>query len=355
MAKRTGLGRGLDGLISGGVSAKKAGKKATKAKKPARKKAAGQSAPKPVKVAKPAKPAAIENQPKPNDAAVPEGTRPFPERPATADGARETATGLYEIPITKILPNPHQPRKTFEEVALKELAESIRSEGLLQPVVVRKVEEGFELIAGERRWRACQQLKLKYIPARIVQASETSSAVLSLIENLQREDLNPIEEAMGFASLLRDFDLTQEAVAERVGRSRASVANALRLLQLPREIQGYIGKRHLSVGHAKVLLGVDGDDSRMLLARQTIERSWSVRELERQINLVQRGGESRNSRERQASSTETTAIHDLEKQMSSRLSTRVHLKHTPKKGKIVIEYHGNDDLQRILDQLGMGG
>lgn len=364
MAKNKGLGRGLGGLISGGISTKQAAKTAAKT---AEKKAEQKNAPKaPVRkkrstpiVESPSVEAKSKKQvsrkaPKTESVvpAVIEGTRPFPEKKEVEDGARETAVGLYEIPTGKITPNPHQPRKSFDEVHLQELAESIRSEGLLQPIVVRKVEDVFELIAGERRWRACQMLKLKYIPARIMQASETSSAVLSLIENLQREDLNPMEESMGFASLLRDFDLTQEAVAERVGRSRASVANSLRLLQLPREVQGYISKRHLSVGHAKVLLGVEAEEHRLMLARQTIEKSWSVRELERQINLL-KGRTGRTEKERVAPSSENTAIKDLERQMTSKLSTRVSLKHTPKRGKIIIEYHGNDDLQRIMDKLGL--
>lgn len=338
MAKKTGLGRGLGSLISGGVNpadsapSKKAARKAAKKSSGKKTKKAGPSGGKPA-------------------TAVPEGTRPFPTR-EEKEGARETTVGLYEVPVARIHPNPRQPRKSFSEDHLKELAESIRSEGLLQPVVVRHQEGRYELIAGERRWRACQMLKLRYIPARIMQASESSSAVLSLIENLQREDLNPIEEAMGLASLLKDFDLTQEQVAERVGRSRAAVANALRLLQLPREIQGYLIKGHLSVGHAKVLLGVEDAENRLALARQAIERAWSVRETERRVE--QSGSSpSRKSAARKQNSDEQAALRSLENQLSTGLSTRVFLKHTPKKGRIIIEYYGNDDLQRIMETMGM--
>jgi len=263
------------------------------------------------------------------------------------------ALGLLEVPIGRIVPNPHQPRRDFNEESLRELAESIRAEGLLQPVVLRRRDEHFELIAGERRWRACQRLKMKHVPARIIEASESSSAVLSLIENLQREDLNPIEEAMGYASLIKDFDLTQERVAERVGRSRAAVANALRLLQLAREIQGYLIKGHLSVGHAKVLLGVEDAENRLLLARQSIERGWSVRELERRVEHFRKPGE-RAGRGRTANPAEESAINDVQKQLSSAFSTRVLLRHSPKKGRIIIEYYGNEDLQRIMERMGLG-
>ena len=337
MAKKTGLGRGLGSLISGGVTPPPPAKKATKKKAaPARKKAP------PRQAAKAARPGAASA-----------GGSTAPAAAGIPEGARETAVGLYEIPVNRILPNPHQPRREFFEESLKELAESIRAEGLLQPVVVRKREDKYELIAGERRWRACQLLKLKYIPARILEASETSSAILSLVENLQRENLNPIEEAMGFASLLKDFDLTQEQVAERVGRSRAAIANALRLLQLPREIQGYLIKGLVSVGHAKVLLGVENPDNRLLLARQSIERGWSVRELERQVERINVKSNRPSKSRSVVHADEERAIQDIQKSLSSAFSTRVMLKHTSKKGRIIIEYYGNEDLQRIMEQMGL--
>jgi len=355
MAKRTGLGRGLGSLISGGVDSEKASvpqknadKKAGK-KKSSSKKKKGISANKPAR-SKPASAPATSREP------LPEGTRAFPMRkPAKSPQAQTPSpTGLLEIPIDRVAPNPHQPRKDFQEAGLQELADSILSEGLLQPVVVRrKGENTFELIAGERRWRACRLLKLKGIPARVIEASETSSAVLSLIENLQREDLNPIEEALGYASLMKDFDLTQEQVSERVGRSRASIANSLRMLQLGREIQGYLVKGHISVGHAKVLLGVEDAETRLLLSRQCIERGWSVRELERQLQGSHRTGDRSGKIRAGTSAAEQSAIEDLQKQLSTSLSTRVVLKHTPRKGRIVIEYHGNDDLQRIIETMGI--
>jgi ParB family chromosome partitioning protein len=333
MAKKTGLGRGLGSLISGGISTPTPNKN-VQAKKKTAKKVSRKTAKKAVKKKAARKPAP-------------------PKKAESVEESRQTAVGLFELPISRIIPSSHQPRRDFNEESLEELAESIRSEGLLQPVVVRPHGDKYELIAGERRWRACQKLKLKLIPARVMEASESSSAVLSLIENLQREDLNPIEESMGYASLMRDFDLTQEQVAERVGRSRAAVANSLRLLQLAREIQAYLTKGLISVGHAKVLLGVEDADNRLLLARQAIERGWSVRDLERQVERLKSHAGVRPKARANMPAEEVRAIEDLQNQLSSTFSTRVLLKHTPKKGRIIIEYHGNDDLQRIIEQMGM--
>jgi ParB family chromosome partitioning protein len=350
MTKKTGLGRGLGSLITGGVNtpAKKTTTPTKKGKSP---KASGKGSKGTKSAGKASKAKKVASKTVP-PASI-EGTRPFPGRSTGNDSVKETAVGLYEIAIAKIAPNTHQPRKSFDEGKIDELAESIREEGLLQPVVVRPDgKDGFELIAGERRWRACRKLKLKYITARILQATETSSAVLSLIENLQRENLNPIEEALGYASLIKDFDLTQEQASQRVGRSRAAVANALRLLQLPREVQGYLIKGHLSVGHAKVLLGVEQEERRLMLARQVIEHGWSVRETENQVQRQARspgGGPTH----RTVPAEENAAIRSLEEQLATTLSTRVQLKHGNKRGRIIIDYHGNEDLQRIIEQIGI--
>ena len=316
MAKRkTGLGRGLGSLISGGIS------KSDSAAKPPKKVAVKKAASKKTQSA---------------------------EAPAT-----EASSGFQELPIGSIEPNPFQPRRDFVEAHLKELAESIRSEGLLQPIVVRKAGKNFQLIAGERRWRACRQLNLKTIPVRVVEASDASSATISLIENLQREGLNPIEEALGFASLLRDFDLTQEQVGERVGKGRATIANALRLLQLEKEIQGFLRKGHLSTGHAKVLLGIDESTQRSMLARRIVEDGSSVRETERLARRLKQSPGQSPGKGSIRSSSEQAALKDLEDKISKRFKTRASLKHAPKKGRIVIEYFGNDDLSRILEEMGV--
>jgi len=265
----------------------------------------------------------------------------------------EGLPGYREIPIAQVEANPYQPRKEFDPAALADLVDSIRAEGLLQPIVVRPVGDKFQLIAGERRWRAFQQLKLKTIPARVMTSNDASSASLALIENLQRADLNPIEEAHGYASLIRDFDLTQDAAAQRVGKGRATVANSLRLLALDAEIQGYLGKAMLSVGHAKVLLGVDDGAERVVLARRAIEDGLSVRALEQIVQGHRGGAAAGPGKKRKMPAAEATALADVEKKLTSHLGARVTLRHAPKNGRIIVEYHGNDDLARVMERMGV--
>lgn len=264
------------------------------------------------------------------------------------------APGYQEIGVHLIEPSPYQARREITTEQLNELAESIRSEGLLQPIVVRKQGEKFQLIAGERRWRAFQQLQIRSIPARVVEASNASSAALGLIENLQREGLNPIEEAHGYASLIRDFDLTQETAAERVGKGRASVANSLRLLSLDAELQGFIAKNLLSVGHAKVLLGIEDAAHRGLIGRRVIEEGLSVRATEKLAATAKTsaGPVARKPR-KGVSAKDAAAVAGIEKKLTSHLGARVAVLHSAKKGRIVIEYRGNEDLQRLLEKLGV--
>jgi ParB family chromosome partitioning protein len=274
---------------------------------------------------------------------------------ATPAAAPSGAPGYLEVAVHLIIPSPYQARREIPAEQLSELAESIRSEGLLQPIVVRKHGDKYELIAGERRWRAFQQLKIKAIPARLVEASNASAAALGLIENLQREGLNAIEEAHGYASLIRDFDLTQETAAERVGKGRASVANSLRLLSLDADIQGYIAKNLLTVGHAKVLLGVEDSAQRTVLARRVIEEGLSVRATEKLVQTAKTtaGAKPASAKVRKLPVQDAAAVAAIEKKLTSHLGARVAVLHTPKKGRIVIEYRGNDDLQRLLEKLGV--
>ena len=305
--QKSRLGRGLGGLISGSV---------------------------------PAKPAAAQSQP---------GKPPTSPAPVAAG-----APGFAEIAVNLISPSPYQARREISPEQLTELAESIRSEGLLQPIVVRKQGDKFQLIAGERRWRAFQLLKIKTIPARLVEASDASSAALGLIENLQREGLNPVEEAYGYASLIRDFDLTQEAAAERVGKGRATVANALRLLSLDTEIQGYVSKGMLSVGHAKVLLGIVDAAQRTVLSRRVLEEGLSVRATEKLVQAKKAGTPvPSGAAGKKVPAIEAAAVAGIEKKLTSYLGARVALKHSGKRGKIVIDYTGNEDLQRILEKIGV--
>ncbi len=291
-------------------------------------------------------------------AATPPSTKPESTANTAAPAASAVpagAPGFLEIAVNLVEPSPYQARREISAEQLSELAESIRSEGLLQPIVVRKHAEKFQLIAGERRWRAFQMLKIKTIPARIVEASNASSAALGLIENLQREGLNPIEEAYGYASLIRDFDLTQELASERVGKNRASVANSLRLLSLDDELKGYLSKNILSVGHAKVLLGVEDQAHRAVIARRIIEEGLSVRVTEKLVQSHKNApnAPASSSSGRTAPPMEVAAVVSIEKKLTSHLGARVAVKHTPKRGRIIIEYAGNEDLQRILEKLGV--
>lgn len=263
----------------------------------------------------------------------------------------EGLPGYREIPVHHVEPNPYQPRKEFSDEALAELVDSIRAEGLLQPIVVRAAGDKFQLIAGERRWRAFQKLSLKTIPARVMTSSDASAATLAMIENLQRADLNPVEEAHGYASLIRDFDLTQDAAAQRVGKGRATVANSLRLLNLEPELQGYLGKGLLSVGHAKVLLGVESAPERLVLARRTLEQGLSVRALEELLR--HHGASGKTGKKRRMPAATATALADIEKKLTSHLGARSSLKHSDKNGRIIIEYAGNDDLARVLGKMGL--
>ncbi len=282
--------------------------------------------------------------------AAPKPATPAPVAAApVAAPANDGLPGYREVAVHLVEPNPYQPRKEFSDEALAELVESIRAEGLLQPIVVRAAGDKFQLIAGERRWRAFQQLKLKSIPARVMTSSDASSASLALIENLQRADLNPLEEAHGYASLIRDFDLTQDAAAQRVGKGRATVANSLRLLGLEPELQGYVGKGMLSVGHAKVLLGVEHSPERLLLARRALEQGLSVRALE-ELTRHKAGGPGK---KRKMPGATAAALTDIEKRLTTHLGARTTLKHSPKRGRIIIEYQGNDDLSRVLEKIGV--
>jgi len=289
----------------------------------------------------------------PTAKATPDASAPTPA-PAAPAPVPAGAPGFQEIAVNLIETSPYQARREISPDQLSELAESIRSEGLLQPIVVRKNGEKFQLIAGERRWRAFQILKIKSIPARLVEASNASAAALGLIENLQREGLNPIEEAYGFASLIRDFDLTQDAAAERVGKGRASVANALRLLSLDAELQGYLSKNILTVGHAKVLLGVDDQARRAVIARRVIEEGLSVRATEKLVQSHKNAPNAPASTSaKSAPPMEVAAVASIEKKLTSHLGARVAVKHTAKRGRIIIEYAGNEDLQRLLEKLGV--
>jgi len=270
--------------------------------------------------------------------------------------AEELGERVQMLALDKILPSPLQPRVDFPAEHLHELVESIRERGIIQPLIVRKVDGKFELIAGERRWRAAKELSLTEAPAIVREASDREVLELALIENLQREGLNPIEEATAYQRLSGDFGLTQEDIAKRVGKSRASVANAMRLLDLAPDVQSLLKHERISVGHAKVLLSLKSHEEQKLLADQIIRQSASVRVAEKlAAQHLAATGKSGKSRTKSSSAGVglTPAVKRIENLLTHRLSTRVVIHHGEKKGSIQIEYYGDDDLNRILSTLGM--
>ena len=288
-----------------------------------------------------------------------------PPSTATGTDVAESGERVHQISLASVVPSTLQPRKDFGREALQELIDSIRQHGIIQPLIVRpatispsgggRVGARFELIAGERRWRAAQEIGLATVPAIVRTASDLEVLELSLIENLQRADLNPIEEAQGYARLANEFGMRQEDIALKVGRSRAAVANALRLLDLHPQVQVWLTQNLLSVGHAKVLLALKAPEEQLLAAETVLRRNATVRSTER---LVARqlgiGRPRRRSRRAPAElSVAGTAVEDLQNRLQQHLATHVTIHHGDKRGRIEIEYYGTDDLQRIISALGL--
>lgn len=255
------------------------------------------------------------------------------------------------IPIGKILVNPRQPRREFSESALKDLAASIREHGVLQPVTVRQQPDGnFELIAGERRWRAAKLAGLGEVPALVRNTDDVGSLELALVENLQREDLNPLEEAYGYEQLAAQFDLTQEQIAIKVGKERATVANSLRLLQLSPKLHHYLVHRQLTAGHAKSLLSITVEELQVKAAEAVIRDGLSVRATEELVRTLTAERKTRGGRGRAVVPTHIKAIEEA---LQQKLATRVRVIARGDKGRIEIEYFSQDDLNRLLSQLGI--
>ncbi len=259
---------------------------------------------------------------------------------------------VQQISLVNIVPSPLQPRREFAREALEELIDSIRQRGIIQPLIVRQINHQFELIAGERRWRAAKEAGLSEAPAIVRPATDLEVLELALIENLQRADLNPIEEAQAYARLANEFGMRQEDIAEKVGKSRASIANAMRLLDLDPQVQTWVVQDLLSVGHAKVLLGVKAHDEQRLLAEKILRQSSTVRTTERMVarQLGKHGGTRRLKR---AAAENSAAIGDLENRLQQYFATHVSVQHGEKRGRIEIEYYGADDLERVVTRLGL--
>jgi len=311
------LGRGLGSLISGGTA-----------------------------------PASDSPSPVVSESPAIESAKLIPNNPISnsSDGSAGQDAELLEIGTHQIVPNPYQPRKTIDPESIKELAASIESEGLLQPVVVRKILDDYQLIAGERRWRAHQFLKREKILARVMTTTEISSASLSLIENLQREGLNPLEESMGYHSLVNEFGLTQAKVAERVGKSRSYITNTMRFMQLEESLRNFLADGKITPGHAKVLLGINDPKIQVSLADEIVKNEWSVRRCEEEIQKLSTEANKGLSR----SSARNAEFAPLAQKATSALNRKVKIQSDPNgNGKITFSFQNEDDLKTLLGSLGV--
>ena len=269
--------------------------------------------------------------------------------------APEDYKRVRDVPLDHVVPSPLQPRTQFVESPLDELVESIRQHGIIQPLIVRLVDGKLELIAGERRWRASKKLGLATVPVIEREASDRDVLEMALIENLQREDLNPMEEAAGYVRLAEEFTLKQEEIAARVGKSRASVANAMRLLGLHKDVQMFVAQTRLTVGHAKAILAIKDKDAQLLAADQIIRRQLTVRAAEKLAQTFANPDSHESGEPRKVAATREIDVHvrAITNRLREHLATHVAIQHSSKKGKIEIEYYGDDDLQRLIELLGL--
>ena len=258
----------------------------------------------------------------------------------------ENADSVETLRITQVEPNRNQPRRSFDDDKIDELAESIKEHGIIQPIIVVKNGEMYRIVAGERRWRAAKKLGLKEVPVVIRNYSEFEIAQIALIENLQRENLNPIEEAIGYQTLMSKYDMTQEDVSNKLGKSRSAVANSVRLLSLDEPIQQKLISGEITSGHARALLSISSPKIRLAVLESIIEKNLNVRQTE---SLAKQLEKSKPRKKKPIINEQVKAqLEELEYRLSSHLGTKVTLSHNAKKGKIEIEYYGNDDLERIL-------
>ncbi|CAH8720812.1 ParB/RepB/Spo0J family partition protein [Paenibacillus thiaminolyticus] len=255
---------------------------------------------------------------------------------------------VTEVSLQQLRPNPYQPRKNFDEQSIQELAESIKQHGVIQPIIVRSVVKGYEIIAGERRYRASQLLGLSTIPAVIRSFSDQQVMEIALIENLQRENLNAIELALAYQGLMDQFSLTQEELSVKVGKSRSHIANFLRLLQLPEEVKEYVSRGTLSMGHARAIVGVKDTTKVKQLAKSTIDQGWSVRQLEEAIQQLH---QKNKPADKPKAVRHDPYLHEVEENLREQFRTTVRIKQNKDKGKIEIAYFSKQDLERLLELL----
>ena len=264
------------------------------------------------------------------------------------EAERETEGEIRTLPISRVEPREDQPRVSFDEASLQELAESIAEYGLIQPITVRRLENGYyQIIAGERRWRAARLAGLNELPVRVIEADDRLATELALVENLQREDLNPIEEAQGYKTLLETYGLTQDEAAKRVGKSRPAVTNALRLLSLAPEVQQFIEQGLLSAGHARALVGVKPEEAQIEAARAVIANGLSVRRTEQLAAKLMREPKP----EKPEDELRVDYAAEVTKRLEKALGRRVKLTENGRRGRITLEYYGADDRERLIAML----
>ena len=274
------------------------------------------------------------------------GTDPIAPHPDAPDGLRE-------LPIDLLERGRYQPRVDMRQESLQELADSIRAQGLVQPIIVRPLntpeggaETRYEIVAGERRWRAAQLAGLDAMPALVRDMPDRAALAVGLIENMQREDLNPLEEAGALRRLVDEFEMTHAEAADAVGRSRATVTNLMRLLELPDEVKGMVEGRSLNMGHARALLALEDPEALVALARRAVKQGWSVRETERAVNRLARPAEKR-----PATPPKDPDVRRLETELSDRLGATVRIDHRSRGGRVIIRYHGIEELEGIIEQM----
>lgn len=263
---------------------------------------------------------------------------------------KETKAAETKVKLSMVEPNREQPRKNFDEDSLQELADSIKQYGLLQPIIVQDKKDHYEIIAGERRWRACKIAGLKEIPVIIKNYSDLEIVEISLIENIQRQDLNPIEEALAFKRLLEEFHLKQDEVAERVSKSRAAVTNSIRLLKLSDEVQQMLIDDMISTGHARALLAIEDPVLQYTIAQKIFDEKLNVRDVEKLVKSI---GKTPKVLDKKEDKAMEAIYNDISEKLKVKLSTKVKVTSKGKgAGKIEIEFYNNDDLERILDMIG---
>lgn len=274
--------------------------------------------------------------------------------PAPDKGAESDDSELAELPIDLLERGRYQPRTDMREESLAELAESIRAQGIVQPIVVRplanpagKAEQRYEIVAGERRWRAAQLAGLEAVPAVVRELSDHAALAIALIENIQRENLNPVEEAVSLRRLADEFDMTHSDVAEAVGRSRAAVSNLLRLLDLPAPVRRMLEDRALDMGHARAILGITSPQMQTEIAQRAVAQGWSVRATEQAVRSLNPGG----GKPRPAAKTKDPDIVHMEQQLSERLGAPVEVEHKGNSGRVTIRFHSLEELEGILEHI----